>query len=299
MRPTSIRPHSRQPQYASQINWGHPLANKLALATLGSVPGFNLCENREATAYNGAERVAGPGGIGLTWASTASPGIQLNSATPLVGANGDYTRGLTVAVLADPAASSTRYIPWALSKAAAAQPEIYLLFNANKAITATSGTFAVATQGANGANFASAVDGNLHWFVAVFPDGSSTPAGSEALPALYVDGVDGTASSTGAANITSAYADNTKMDYIGGYSANGYACTGFGLYAVLGWNTALDVETIGRYLVAGNPEVWGVFAPQLRPYALGTAAAPGGIVGPLIGGRLMRGGALIGGRLAA
>ena len=64
------------------------------------------------------------------------------------------------------------------------------------------------------------------------------------------------------------------MDYIGGYSGTGFACTGFGVYAVLGWNTALNAMDIANYLVAGKPDIWGVFAPQLRQYAMGTAVAP-------------------------
>lgn len=224
----------------------------------GAHPGVNLVNGRGAVAHNAVRRVATKHGAGLTWDSTANIGVQVGPGSLLPGSAGNYTSGMTLILLANPAASTTRTLPFSLSSGA--QPTVYMGFNANKALTATSGMLTVQTHNNNGAQAASVIDGNWHVFAVVFPEGS-------ALPLLYVDGVDVTASSSESA---STYANAAANVYVGGFSSSGYSATGYAIPLALGFNRGIpagEMADISRNL-------WQLFEADNEPifYSLGGGA---------------------------
>lgn len=255
-----LLPRLRQPINPARIDQRNPFARNLKIAVSGAHPRLNAATNMGVVVPNGVGTRVGRGGVGSAWAATSNVGVKVNSTTALTNGFNGATLGLTVLVLADPAASTTRYIPFA--SAEGAQPEFYLLFNANKSIVATSGMFSVVTQGANGAQAASVVNGGLHAFVASF-------AAAAANPKLFVDGIEVTASSTANAQLN----DSGCADYIGGYSSTGFSGTGFGQYLTLAWNRELSQEEIVR--ISKNP--WMVFEREVL--YVKTPAAPSGFLG--------------------
>ena len=251
---------TRQPQGPVQVDWSNPLSSSLVIASIGNQPGYNAANSKAVIAINSAGTRPGPAGIGLSWASTANVGVRVNSTTALTRGFLSSTGGISVFVLADPQASTTRYLPF--SSAKAAQPEFTVYFNADKSGTASSGTFAVSTRGANGGQVSSAINGSARLFGVVF----SGPAGA---PDLYVDGVELGTSKTAASS--SELNDASCSDYVGGYLSSGYAATGFGQYLTLAFNrslSALEVVELSR-----NP--WQIFAPDPRRLYFGVSGGAG------------------------
>jgi len=248
---------TRQPRGAVRVNWGNPSSRALAVAVSGANPGINLVNGRDAVAYNAVQRTATQVGTGLTWPSTSNTGVQIGPGSLLPGSAGNYTSGMTLILLANPSASTTRTLPFSLSSGA--QPTVYVGFNANKALTATSGMLMVQTHGNNGAQAASVIDGEWHVFAVVFPEGS-------VLPLLYVDGVDVTASSSGSA---STYANAAANVYVGGFSSSGFSATGYSIALALGFNRGIPAEEMAEL----SRNVWQLFAPQRTPVFFSLPAA--------------------------
>ena len=252
-----------QPQYLAAIDWGNPITTDLAIAVTGQDYTRNLANRVLVAALNSVASSPGPGGIGILWTSYANSGIKLGASdtqTLLTSAVNGAGKGLTYFVLADPVATGVaRTIPFVTGGTG---PENYLQFNANRSGTVTSGMFSVSVADSGvGGEIASAVDGKLHAFAVTY-------ATSNTAPKMYWDGVDGTtASSAAAAGLVTGAGIN---DYIGGYSSNGYAANGYGIYLALGWNRELSASQIKS--LSDNP--WQIFkAPQRRLYMSSTGAA--------------------------
>ena len=251
-----VLPRLRQPRDLARINRTNPFARDLKIAINGAHPRINAVDGMGAVANNGVGTRVGMGGQGLHWSAVSNIGVKVNSTTALTNGFTGTSLGITILMLADPVASTTRYIPF--SSAEGAQPELFMAFNANKAFTATSGSFSAILQGGNGATAASVVDSGLHAFV-------FTAANGNAAPKLYVDGVEVTSSSTGNVN---GISDSGCADYVGGYSSSGFAGTGFGQYLTLAWNRELSQAEI--VYLSKNP--WVMFE-QERLYVKTPAAA--------------------------
>lgn len=250
----------RQPQYPGPIISDRSITRQLVIAYSGTDRSLNLAANKPAT-LGAAKQTASKDGLGLTYASVSNAGVKLNTSTLLTNGFVGSTAGITVLVLANPAASTTRYIPFCA--ASGVQPEFYLVFNANKALAATSGMFSVITDGGNGGEVSGAVNGKSHVFVVSYATPGSTPN-------LYVDGVELGANKSIASG--SALCSASSFDNVGGYSASGYAANGFSIPLELAWNRKLSPAEI----LSVSQQLWQIF--QAPPIDIWTpsAAAPGG-----------------------
>src|ERR1700737_4829725 len=239
-----------------EIDWSNPITRSLVIAINGNKSDINLATRRPVIATNGAQTGTGKVGSGITFPSTSSTGIKVNTATLLRGSGGNGS-GITIAILADPVASSNRIMGMCIG---GNSPEWYISFNANSALTASSGTFSASLWGTSGnEGVQNAVDGKTHLFSVVYPEG-----GTSTSPNLYVDGVGPTIESP-----TSSFPPASASDFVAGYASGGFAVSGFNQYLTLGFNRALRPEEIRS--LAANP--WQIFKSSQRVVMLAASGS--------------------------
>lgn len=124
---------------------------------------------------------------------------------------------------------------------------------------------------------------------------SSGTSEINSAPTNYVNGVAYATALTGGTG-SGAATDNGADVWIG-RRFDGVTQLDGRIYWIALFDRALDTNEIRD--IWADPSIIFPTQPRRRSRVGVAGAPPGGIVGPLIGGRLMRGGALIGGRLAA
>ena len=194
---------------------------------------------------NGARQRAGVPGIGIRFASSTNAGIKVDGPNLLKGSAGNWSAGLTVYLLADPPANTTRSLPFAFSDNAT-QPQSYFGFNVDISLAASSGRWSV-TDGAAGSYASGVLDGKPHVFCAVF-------GGSPTGPSLYVDGV----LRNTAGNDIGVYASTGQDIWIGGYSSGSWAASDYSVYGVFAFNESHTIDQVARV----SASFWQQYEPE-------------------------------------
>ena len=265
---------TRQPNRVLQVATG-PSNTAPALAWNAAVPWVNQATGKAMQAMNGARQRAGVPGIGIRFASSTNAGIKVDGPNLLKGSAGNWSAGLTVYLLADPPANTTRSLPFAFSDNAT-QPQSYFGFNVDLSLAASSGRWSV-TDGAAGSYASGVLDGNPHVFCAVF-------GGSPTGPSLYVDGK----LRNTAGNSIGDYAGAGQDIWIGGYSSGSWAASDYSVYGVFAFNESHTTDQVARVSASFwqqyEPErIWvpvsvaGSGAAALEGAATGAASAAGAI----------------------
>jgi hypothetical protein len=245
--------YTQQPQQATQIEWGNPIARGLALAANPGAGAFDLANNRNATASNGMTRGAGALGVGFKAAANSSLGMRFADSR-MASSDGAGTGDFTYLVIANPKPSTTREMLIASQNGA---QEFYLCANiAVAGSTATSGRLSAFTNvgGSSGAETNGYIDGAPHVY-------GYSRAG--AIGSLYADG----RLVAGATVLQAQMWSATSSDYVGGYNSAGFG-TSNSVFLVLGWNRALSNAEIA--VISANP--WQLFKAPARRLWLASAA---------------------------
>ncbi len=251
------QPRIAQPQRVVGVGFG-AYADTLALAWSGAFPDLNQRNQQSIVAANGAIQAPGSEGLGIRFASSTNAGIKVAGPDLLKGALGNWNGFLTVYLLADPPANTTRSLPFCFSDNVV-QPQSYFAFNCDIGLAANAGRWSL-TDGGNGSYVDGAIDGRPHVFAAAYT--SETGGG----PYLYVDGeARGTRSTS-----LGTYAGTGQDIWIGGYSSGSWAAADYNVYGVLAFNDFHDPETVAQISRA----FWAQWEPERIWVPVSAATAP-------------------------
>jgi hypothetical protein len=235
------QPWESQPQGSCEIDWSNPITQGLAfVVSPGSGP-IDIIRGKVWTP-GGISISATEKGLGADPASNASVGASLN--IPWLTSNGAYTGDLSVFVISNPTASTTREFFLSYTNGA---NEFYFGGNQTVSLAASSGTFAASTNvtSVQGVSASGYIDSKFRAF-------SYTRSASAAFGYLYANGV------LVASNAVVARAIGTSASVlrVGGYSTANWGISGQ-IPIALGWDRALSADE--HKSLSDNP--WQIFQP--------------------------------------